>query len=296
MYFFAGNIQIVVEHFLVESHLQGVAFLRAQLAAPFLGLARLQFYQVASVALQEVHASLQAETFAQEGRFEHRAVLVDVAVGRGERLFHRVVYVVKLLGGAGEIGRVDVGARAIFHHVRAEGFLYGALEGGGRVGPFVHTVVQKLVGGVTQQGVVAGFARSELVDQILQRAVPVVGVAGRQRADVNQVVRFEHHDFGAEHPGLVAAHGEQVELCACIEHVAQGAERLRADDGKRRVGRMGLVVGVDVALVPVCHGHPHPFPHLAVVGAFGQGAPTAGQATLQFFRHRDRRLRADPLA
>ena len=84
MHFFAWDIQVVVEHFLVECHLQGVALLGALLSAPFFSLARFQFDEVSSVALQQVHAALQAQAFAEEGRLEHGAVFVDVAIARDE--------------------------------------------------------------------------------------------------------------------------------------------------------------------------------------------------------------------
>ena len=149
---FAGEVQVVVQHFFIQGHLQLVLFPRFANGI-FFRLPALQLYQFAGVLREQVHAALQAEGFAEEGRLEFHGRLLDVDVCRAEVSLHHLADVVELRlalveklsvdagqGGVGQ-GRVP---EAVLHGAQVE-FLFGRA-----VALLVHAVVQKLVGRVSE--------------------------------------------------------------------------------------------------------------------------------------------------
>ena len=117
--------------------------------------------------------------------------------------------------------------------------------------------------------------------KVVSRAVAVVRVAGGKGTDVDQIVRFEHDDFGQQHAGFVTVHGEEIELCAFRQQAAERGEFFRTNDRKRFVARIGFVVDVDEVCVPACDDDAHPLALFTLVGGCRERAPLSGQVTEQ---------------
>ena len=96
-----------MQDFLVEGHLQPVFFPRGA-AGIFFGFAAFEFYQFVRVLCQQVHAPLQAEGLAEEGRFELHFRGADVDAGLPEMGLHGLADVVELFPALVEEVAADV--------------------------------------------------------------------------------------------------------------------------------------------------------------------------------------------
>ena len=154
-------------------------------------LARLLFDEQAEVVCHEVDAPLQAETFADERRFEHGAA----AVVLGEHHADGLTYVFRLpLGLRLEFFCVETCAGAVFKSLVGE--IAAHRFGKAERASFIDYVVENGPGEVAKQYGLAVRTWLHAVESVCQGVVPVVLEAGRYGADVYQIVRLNDDESG----------------------------------------------------------------------------------------------------
>ena len=128
------------------------------------------------------------------------------------------------------------------------------LQVSGRLaGLFVHTVVEELVGRISQQDVVADFPWFELVYEVIQRMAAVVLYTLGQTADVYQIVRLHNEQFGEQDAIGLDRYCQKVELCALVQKVGQTSEDFISSVVSFQQGVVPpfVAVAIDELLVPV---------------------------------------------
>ena len=207
----------IFQYRLIQQHLYLIILLRLHLAPDriLVSFARLHFYEGRHIALHIVQAALQSQSFTDIGRFQYGIRLIQFITGSTESLRHRLsdmvevpftiseeflfLFFIQQISTRGQIN--GIGTERFLHTSQIVRFLLG-----------IDPLIQKKIGDVSKQQRTRIVRRLQACQQIIGRMMPVILKALCQRADIQQIVRFQYNKGRRQYTSLIYSYIQQVNL------------------------------------------------------------------------------------